>query len=362
VLSDRISHGGEIQTVTLTSNAGVTDRVRAISWTLPAMATGERIEPRTFAVEVDDDLVSGTKLVNDIYRTRWYESELVTEVFGSDEPITLTGWFSNTGVPVTTTVKEVGLIDSYKEVTPTVVSPGPGNVLTYFLHLVNSSPLTAADVHVYDYLPWEWSTYQRDAVASAGEVLSDIVSFEWTGDVGAFSSEVVTLTTLVDEDYQGPVTNTAVISHPSLMEPVEVEAVAHVTDKPILEITKRASPKTVRRGEVLEYTVYVANRGQRATDLVITDTVPVDTDYVEGSGGTLVNDAYVRWRALELPPDATRSFRFAVTVAEDSGNEIVNSLYGVRCHEGVAAAGEPVITKIKEEIRRIYLPLVLKVS
>ena len=35
------------------------------------------------------------------------------------------------------------------------------------------------------------------AVATAGSIISDIVSVEWTGDVAAFSEEVITLTVFV---------------------------------------------------------------------------------------------------------------------------------------------------------------------
>jgi uncharacterized repeat protein (TIGR01451 family) len=359
VLADSISHGGQIQTVTLTSTAGISAPVQAISWTLPEFSTGERIEPRTFAVRVDGELVSGTKLINDTYIARWYENDRVTETLPSGEVIILTGWFSNPGPPVTTTVKEVGLIDSYKEVTPSVVSPGPGNVLTYTVHVVNSGPVPLRDVTLYDNLPWQASTYQRDAVASAGQVVSDIISIEWTGDVAPFSSEVITLTTLVDEDYQGPLTNTATITHPDLLKEVDVTVVAYVTDKPVLEITKRASRSEVERGQTLRYTVRVVNRGQQATELVITDTLPQNTEYVPGSGGKLVGGEELQWTASTLEPAESRAFGFAVTVTQESGEEVVNDRYGVTCNEGVTALGKPVITKITGG-GRIYLPLVLK--
>ena len=37
-------------------------------------------------------------------------------------------------------VREVGLIDSFKTVTPTLARPGPDRLLTYTIHVVNSSP------------------------------------------------------------------------------------------------------------------------------------------------------------------------------------------------------------------------------
>jgi len=279
-----------------------------ISWTLPAMGPGDVLF-RLFTVLVDNDLVSGTQIINDDYSVTWHEVETSTV-------------FANIGQPVTTTVQEVGLIDSYKEVTPTMALPGPGNILTYYVHIVNSSPLPLTGVTVYDLSPWKFSTYQRDAVASAGQVMSDIVSVRWEGDVGPLSSEVVTFTVLVDPDYQGPITNTAVISHPGLMSEVVVQR--------------------------------VANLGQQATRLVITDAVPANTDYV--AGGELEGDQ-VQWETSVLKPGESRTFAFQVTVG--SGLEVVNDRYAVRCAEGVVAVGAPVVTRVTGG-GGIYLPLILR--
>jgi len=343
LITSSISHGGAYQTV-----SGTLGLMKVISWTLPGFGTGEQLdEPLTFAVRVNDDLVSGTKIVNQWYNVNWWEDE--AERF-----------LQNQGQPVTTTVKEVGLIDSYKEVTPVLALPGSDVVLTYYLHLVNSSPITVTDVIVEDDLPWQFSTYQRDAVASAGEIVSDIVSLQWSGEVSPLSSEVVTLSVLVDEDYQGPLTNTAVISSPDLLNPVDVHAVAYVTEKPVLEITKQASQDEVEKGETIEYTIRVVNRGQDATALVITDTVPENTTYVPDSataGGEL-REGDVLWEVSTLALDQQRELRFAVTVTQQSG-EVVNDRYSVVCDEGVVAEGEPVVTEIVGG-SEIYLPFVMR--
>jgi uncharacterized repeat protein (TIGR01451 family) len=328
-----VSHGGTVRTVM----SGTLKVMETISWTLPAFGTGERIEPRWFTVRVDNDLVSGTQIVNDDYHVFWYEEEN-NEVYYSAGP------------PVTTTVKEVGLVDSYKEVTPRVAWPGPNNVLTYYLHIVNSSPLHLDGVTVYDELPWQSSTYQRDAVASGGTVVSDVVSIRWTGSVAPYSSRVVTFSVLVDPYYEGVVVNTAVISHPGLLSEVVVDAVAYITTKPVLQIVKSASPDPVKQGAELAYTVRVVNLGQQATGLVITDTIPSNTAYVPDSataGGELVSDQ-VRWEIPELKPGEDSTVEFRVTVG--SGLEVVNDRYGVRCAEGVVAVGEPVTTSIKISI------------
>jgi uncharacterized repeat protein (TIGR01451 family) len=352
VLSDSISHGGKIQTVTLGLPGGGTLFAKVISWTLPGFGTGARLEePREFAVRVDDDLVSGTQIFNWTTIAGWWEAEDGR-------------FFENPGKPVTTTVVEIGLVDSYKTVTPTVALPGPDNLLTYYLHIVNSSPLSLTGVTVYDVLPWQSSTYQRDAVASAGTVTSDIVSIRWEGDVAGLSSEVVTFTVLVDSDYSGPVTNTAVISHPDLLDEVVVEAVAYITDKPVLRIRKSAAPDPVPQNSVLHYGISVVNLGQLATGLVITDAIPENTTYVTDSataGGeySAVSDQ-VRWEVKFLAPGEGRSLAFDVTV----GNvDVLNERYVATCAEGVVAVGEPVMTPIRAGAGgRIYLPLVMRNS
>jgi uncharacterized repeat protein (TIGR01451 family) len=330
------------------SDGGVAQTVgdeTTISWTLPALSTGETLT-RRFTVLVNGDLISGTEIINNEYSTIWYESE-----------ITGTGVLSITGQPVTTTVKEIGLVDSYKEVTPTLALPGPGNVLTHFVHIVNTSPVPLSDVSVYDVVPWEHGTYQRDAIASAGQVISDIVSVSWTGDVGPFSEEVITFTTVIDPDYKGPVTNTATIAHASLDQEVIVQSVAYITDEPVLRITKTASPDPVRLGNDLRYSLQIVNLGQQATELVVLDTLPQNTSYVPGSatsGGQLVGDQ-VRWEFPVLGPGERRTLSFEVTV--QSGREVINADYNVISAEGVFASGTPVITPIRGA-GRLYLPII----
>ncbi len=314
-----------------------------VSWALPAMSTGETLQ-RTFTVLVDPDLVSGTQIINDDYWTGWFEDDV--------------GFLSNIGEPFTTTVKEVGLIDSDKTVTPALARPGPGNILTYTVNVVNSGPNDLTDVWVYDILPWESSTYQRDAIASAGEVISDIVSIDWHGDVSAYSSETITFTVEVDQDYEGPVTNTATIQHTSLITDVVVEAIAYITNDPVLQIFKKAEPDPVKIGNELLYTVQVDNLGQTATELEVWDTIPDNTTYVDGSasaGGTLV-DGKIVWNLPVLNPFEQQKLYFKVTA--DYGKEIINSDYGVTCSEGVIAYGDPVTTGIK--YNNLYLPIIYR--
>ena len=335
----RVNDGGEWQTI-----GGQT----TISWSLPSMGPGE-ITHTSFVVNVNEGLVSGTLIVNDDYRVTW-----------NDLGPTSTVVLSNTGVPFTTTVREIGLVDSFKTVTPTLAFPGEGIYLTYTVHVYNSSPEPLYDVVVYDLLPWESSTYQRDAIASSGQLVSDIISIDWEGDVAPFSTEMITLTVLVDPFYEGPVTNTATIQHPSLQEDKIVQAVAYITDDPVLRIRKSDSPDPVKQGSDLLYTLYVTNLGQQATGLVVTDTVPTNTLYVEGSAsaGGQLDGNQVRWEFPVLLPGETQLLTFKVTVVD--GEVVVNEDYAVHCAEGVSAVGEAVWTTVISTQTKLFLPLIAR--
>jgi uncharacterized repeat protein (TIGR01451 family) len=346
VLTETVPASVTLLSISDDGTSQVIDSRTIIFWTLPPMGPGDTID-RSFAVKANDDLVSGTLIVNNDYCTTWYESEL-------------SGTLSNLGEPITTTVREVGLIDSYKTVTPTWALPGTGTVLTYVVHVVNSSPYDLSGVKVTDIFPWQNTTYQRDAVASAGSLTSDIVSLEWTGDVASYSEQLITFTVMVDDFFEGVVTNTATITNTSLKQAVVETAVAYITDKPVLRISKIATPDPVIVGNPLLYQIQVTNLGQQATLLVITDTIPANTSYIYGSassGGQVVGDV-IQWTIPVLNPGDKLNLTFQVSV--HGGNEIVNDSYAVRCEEGIFAYGEPVTTRVTYPMGKVLLPLVFK--
>jgi uncharacterized repeat protein (TIGR01451 family) len=201
------------------------------------------------------------------------------------------------------------------------------------IHVVNTSPAPLAGVQLNDLLPWQVSTYQRDAVASSGSVISDIVSLGWTGDINPFSEELITLTVLVDPWYQGALTNTAYISHTSLLDDVAVRAVAYITQDPVLRITKTASPSPVYSGSDLLYTLLVSNLGQQATELVVTDTLPATPPLSRTAPAkrSILNEP----GALGVSCLAGRRAAGAhLRVRVSSFDDIVNSAYRVSSAEG----------------------------
>jgi uncharacterized repeat protein (TIGR01451 family) len=228
------------------------------------------------------------------------------------------------------------------------------------VHVANSGPSNLTGVKVTDIFPWEHSTYHRDAAVSAGSLVSDIVSLEWTGNVGPYSEQLITFTSKVDDFFEGVLTNTATISHTSLKQPVEVTAVAYITDKPVLRIAKAATPNPVQGDGTLLYRLDVTNLGQQATLLDVSDPIPYNTTYVTGSassGGRVVGDA-VQWTLPVLNPGETLHLTFQEKV--NYGSRVVNQNYSVRCNEGVEVFGAPVITRVVNAQQRLFLPMATK--
>jgi uncharacterized repeat protein (TIGR01451 family) len=104
----------------------------------------------------------------------------------------------------------------------------------------------------------------------------------------------------------------------------------------ILHIEKEA-PGIVASGELITYTLTVRNDGNAlATNLVVTDTVPDDSAYIQG--GTYINGE-VQWSIAELQPGASTQMTFAVT----STATVVNDSYGVVADGGYSATGQRAI-------------------
>jgi uncharacterized repeat protein (TIGR01451 family) len=171
---------------------------------------------------------------------------------------------------------------------------------------------------------------------------------------------LITFTAVVDDFFEGVVTNTATITHTSLKQDVVVTAVAYITDNPVLRISKTATPDPVLVSNPLLYQIEVTNLGQQATLLVVTDTIPGNTSYIFGSassGGQVVGDT-VQWNLPVLNPGETLKLTFQIAV--QGRRNIFNDSYAVRCDEGVFAYGVPVVTRVLFPVKTVHLPLTFK--
>jgi serine protease AprX len=124
---------------------------------------------------------------------------------------------------------------------------------------------------------------------------------------------------------------------------------AYLSMSPELYIHKEASATAVAPGETLTYTLTVTqtNTAADATNLVLTDTLPVGVDFITATlpytqVGTTI---YWSWEGLAAKDRWTA--QLVVAVPEDSEHSAVENVeYGVRADGVTAVAGPPITTPV----------------
>jgi hypothetical protein len=102
----------------------------------------------------------------------------------------------------------------------------------------------------------------------------------------------------------------------------------------------------------------VTNLGQQASQLVVTDSIPINTAYVDGSassGGKMIGGT-LAWEFPLLAPGERNDLIYKVNVL--GGDVIVNDQYSVVSSEGISATGETVTTTVITPIPYHFLPLI----
>jgi len=121
-------------------------------------------------------------------------------------------------------------------------------------------------------------------------------------------------------------------------------AVQEALAPPSFAIAKTPAAEQVEVGVLLVYTLIVTNTGGSATGVVVSDTLPADTQFAwADGGGTLMGDDVV-WLGLSMDADSTLALSYAVTITcVPSGTLIVNDGYRVHASEWLTPTfGSPV--------------------
>ncbi len=332
-----------------TNNVIVTDTIPAgttfVTATMPHTFDGQTVSWQLGTMAAEESW-QGEMVVRD---TTGVDGKIVNHDYGvrsDDVPIIL-------GQPVTTTVVPYGMA-VYKTASGAVSS---GALLTYTLTVSNGHPfavLTA--VSLTDTLPANTTfvTATMPHAFDGSKIVWQTVTLpadsEWTVDliVQANLSDGI-----VSNDNYWAVAD-------ELPDGVAGAPVVTEIADYALRVEKTAVPITASPNDLITYTLTVLNYHAKTAvhNLVLTDTIPMNTEFVSATVSHSQNNGVVEWQIAELVAGQSWQVNLVVQVAEDILKEtVVNEDFGVLSDEVGFVMGTAVTTTIILPTD-IYLPFV----
>ncbi len=203
-----------------------------------------------------------------------------------------------------------------------------GETLTYFITYTN---YTGKDVvvDIKDAIP-RYTTYVENSASAGGTYAGAHIN--WILNVKKGESVTVSFDVTVDET-EAIIANTAVVrdgTNTYTTNEVVNHTIEDVLEKDVFypaDTEVSIDGKKVYEGEELLYTISFTNATAQVVDIAVTDEIPENTTYVEGSAdmdGVYENGAVV-WNVNGIPAWSTVTVSFKVTVnAGSNGESIVN--------------------------------------
>ncbi|HPC33622.1 MAG TPA: hypothetical protein PL061_11775, partial [Syntrophales bacterium] len=313
-----------------------------VRWAIGPVAAGAS-GTVTLTVKVTSPLENGTQIVNDTYD------------ISSDQTAKVSGQ------AVTTVVISRPVLTIAKTAADTVVA---GQELVYTITVANSGNMTATVVKVRDVIP-AGATYKAGSATEGGvyDPATGIITWSFA-ELAAGGSKTLQFTVTVSAALNNgdKVSNSQYnVLCTQISSPVAGTAKETTVVKPTLAISKAADKNTVKLGEELTYTITYNNTGDAdALNTVITETIPANTTYKDGSatnGGVYNGSAKtITWNLGTLvKKTGTGTVSFTVTVVDkglkDKTDKIVNSVYNIRSTEiTTPVAGAPVETPVSAPV------------
>jgi large repetitive protein len=204
-----------------------------------------------------------------------------------------------------------------------------GESLTYTLKVTNHGPNDALGVVVTDLLPAGLSLVTTNA--SAGSWTNPVWNI---GQLANGSSVTLKIEALLSSNTTGSIINTAKVT--SLTsdpfpgnDSAEINSI--VTARAELIVTLAATPDTVTAGENITYSLVVVNKGPSdAKNIVLTDNLPSNINFVSASDGGIFSGNKVIWTLTGLKRNETRTFSLIANTNSNlsEGTVITNRVEG----------------------------------
>lgn len=237
------------------------------------------------------------------------------------------GEFNVTSNEVPVLVGTLADVSAVKTASPTPAEPG--NLLTYTITVANAGPSAAENVVLTDDIPASLSGVEFSV--DGGITFSPWSGSYALGTLAAGDSRTIFIRGVVSSSVSGEIRNTAVASSTTpdpdpdnntstVVTPVEPSA--------DLSVVKTASPSPVSVGEVLTYTLLIANAGpSTAVNANLSDTLPEGLENPEIS-----TDGGATWAPFDgafflgnLEPGSTRQLLIRATVLPSAMENLTNT-------------------------------------
>ena len=249
--------------------------------------------------------------------------------------------------PAVVTISGAPLLTVAKIGYPNPVSTG--EELTYTIQYANVGNVPAQDVVLTDMLP-DGVTFL--SATGGGQEEQGVISWN-IGTLAANESGVVEVKVKVNEDLNpgDTIENVASITDSTGIVVISSPSTVTIGQAPSLELKKSASESKNYPGENITYTIEYSNTGNiAATQVRITDQLPIGTTFVSATNGGVENQRIVTWTIENLAPGDTGNVQF--TVKAGSGlteGAIISNIAHISSQEGIDAISNKVdvIVKVK---------------
>jgi serine protease AprX len=229
----------------------------------------------------------------------------------------------------------------------------PGESITYTLSITHTHVETPTiNVILTDTIPS--GTVFLDATQPYSQT-ADVIEWYFPS-LGVNESANVTLTVGTPPTITGTITNAFYGVRSEDISTVLGDPVVTVVVPYTLTLTKTA-PDWISPGDLLAYHLTVANPHPFAPvhNLVLSDTIPVNTTFVAATQPYTLTDQVINWRLSDLAAGSSWQVQIIVRVNTNAEGTIRNVDYAVRSDEVTPpVAGTPVETLIRREV---WLPL-----
>ncbi len=172
-----------------------------------------------------------------------------------------------------------------KEVSATTAKPG--DTLTYTVTIRNNGPIGATGTSVIDTLP-AGLTYQSSTPSQGSVIVGAGGQLTYSlGNMAVGATATITITTKINDNASGVLTNTAVVSVNERETRLDNnrDTVQTTVNKVIdVAIDKTGTPGVVRSNDIETYTLTIVNNGPSdATGVQVVDTLPAGLTFVSAT-------------------------------------------------------------------------------